>query len=252
MNKVYVPVDEYENRKKKYQKLFDKNKKKLNNISWLRFFVFLTLCFSIYKAAADSLNYGWLTCIIVLLFIFIILIIKYGNIKKEIKLYSDLISINAGSIKRVSGEWNSFPDDGAEFKNYDHRFSFDLDIFGTGSLFQWINVTNTPYGRIKLKEILSNRKVNLVYAVGPVPMMRAVSQLTKVHKIKTLVSLNPIMVDATGMCGACRVNVGGQTKFGCVDGPEFDGHSVDFDQLEKRLKLFSEQEKKAMETIKER
>lgn len=83
---------------------------------------------------------------------------------------------------------------------------------------------------------------DLVYAIGPVPMMKAVANLTKEYKIKTIVSVNPIMVDATGMCGACRCTVAGKTVFGCVDGPDFDGHSIDFDELEKRLKLFAEQE----------
>ncbi|HHT9118577.1 MAG TPA: sulfide/dihydroorotate dehydrogenase-like FAD/NAD-binding protein, partial [Candidatus Hypogeohydataceae bacterium YC38] len=73
----------------------------------------------------------------------------------------------------------------------------------------------------------SGRKIDLVVAVGPVPLMAAVSKLTKPYGIKTIVSLNPIMVDATGMCGACRVTVGGVTRFGCVEGPEFDGHQVD-------------------------
>jgi len=101
-----------------------------------------------------------------------------------------------------------------------------------------------------LKETIGSTKVDLVYAVGPVPMMRKVSELSRPYGIKTLVSLNPVMVDATGMCGSCRVSVGGETKFGCVDGPEFDGHLVDFAQLEKRLNLFSEQEKRAMECFK--
>jgi ferredoxin--NADP+ reductase len=83
---------------------------------------------------------------------------------------------------------------------------------------------------------------DLVYAIGPVPMMKAVSQITKEYSIKTIVSINPIMVDATGMCGACRCTVAGKTVFGCVDGPDFDGHSIDFDELEARLKLFKEQE----------
>lgn len=83
---------------------------------------------------------------------------------------------------------------------------------------------------------------NLVYCIGPVPMMKAVSALTKVYQIKSIVSLNPIMVDATGMCGSCRCTVGGKTVFGCVDGPDFDGHQVDFDELEKRLSLFKNQE----------
>lgn len=84
---------------------------------------------------------------------------------------------------------------------------------------------------------------DLVYAIGPIPMMKAVSDLTRGYNIKTIVSLNPIMVDATGMCGSCRCRVDGKTVFGCVDGPDFDGHKVDFDELSKRLKLFSTQEK---------
>lgn len=83
----------------------------------------------------------------------------------------------------------------------------------------------------------------LVYAIGPVPMMKAVANFTKGYQVKTIVSVNPIMVDATGMCGSCRCTVGGKTKFGCVDGPDFDGHAIDFDELEKRLLLFKEQEK---------
>ena len=83
---------------------------------------------------------------------------------------------------------------------------------------------------------------DLIYAIGPVVMMQAVAKLTKEYKIKTIVSLNPVMVDATGMCGACRCSVAGKTVFGCVDGPDFDGHLVDFDELKKRLYLFKEQE----------
>jgi len=83
---------------------------------------------------------------------------------------------------------------------------------------------------------------DLVYCIGPLPMMKAVSDLTKDYQIKTIVSLNPIMVDATGMCGSCRCTVGAKTVFGCVDGPDFDGHLVDFDELAKRLTLFKKQE----------
>ena len=101
-----------------------------------------------------------------------------------------------------------------------------------------------------LEEVLSTAKAELIYAVGPVAMMRAVCEVSRPKQIKTLVSLNPVMVDATGMCGSCRVEVGGQTKFGCVDGPEFDGHLVDFKQLEIRLNQFIGQEKKAMECLK--
>ncbi len=83
---------------------------------------------------------------------------------------------------------------------------------------------------------------DLVYAVGPVPMMKAVSGVTKEYNIKTIVSLNPIMVDATGMCGSCRCSVNDKTVFGCVDGPDFDAHKVDFEELQARLNLFKEQE----------
>jgi ferredoxin--NADP+ reductase len=88
-------------------------------------------------------------------------------------------------------------------------------------------------------------RIDLVLAVGPVPMMRAVAEVTRPFHIKTMVSLNPIMVDGTGMCGGCRVSVGGETKFACVDGPEFDGHLVDFDLLTKRLRTYVDYEKEA-------
>ncbi len=93
----------------------------------------------------------------------------------------------------------------------------------------------------------AGEKIDRVYAIGPVPMMRVLSDLTRPYGIKTIVSLNPIMVDATGMCGACRVSVGGKTKFTCVDGPEFDGHEVDFTLLSNRLRMYSEQEKQTLE-----
>jgi len=93
-----------------------------------------------------------------------------------------------------------------------------------------------------LKEILDDpaRKPDAVYAVGPVPMMSAVCDLTRAPGVKTIVSLNPIMVDGTGMCGGCRVTVGGETKFACVDGPEFDGHAVDFAELASRQGMYQE------------
>ncbi len=84
------------------------------------------------------------------------------------------------------------------------------------------------------------RAPRLVLAVGPVPMMRAVAELTRPHGIQTLVSLNPIMIDGTGMCGGCRVVVGGESKFACVDGPEFDGHRVDYASLMDRLTTYRE------------
>jgi len=90
-------------------------------------------------------------------------------------------------------------------------------------------------------------KIDRVIAVGPVPMMKAVSNVTRPRGIKTVVSLNPLMLDATGMCGVCRVTVGGAVKFTCVDGPEFDGHQVDFDELAARLDQYKDMEKIALE-----
>jgi len=100
----------------------------------------------------------------------------------------------------------------------------------------------------KLGELLaSGRPIDLVLAIGPVPMMRAVADLTRPRGIRTVVSLNAIMVDGTGMCGGCRVRVGGEIKFACVDGPDFDGHQVDFEDLTTRLKRFATEEKAALE-----
>lgn len=107
-----------------------------------------------------------------------------------------------------------------------------------------------------LKEIIASKtkfdgtsydSIDLVVAIGPVPMMKVISDITKAHNLKTIVSLNPIMLDATGMCGCCRVTVGGKRRFACVDGPEFDGHEVDFDELAKRLQTYLPQEKVSLE-----
>ena len=94
-----------------------------------------------------------------------------------------------------------------------------------------------------LKEILGKEKFDRCIVMGPVVMMKSVSEITKPFGIATVVTLTPIMVDGMGMCGVCRVTVGGKMKFGCVDGPEFDGHSVDFDELIKRQKLFLPEER---------
>lgn len=87
---------------------------------------------------------------------------------------------------------------------------------------------------------------DLVIAIGPMPMMKAVSNLTREYGIKTIVSMNTIMIDGTGMCGGCRLTVGGETKFACVDGPDFDGHLVDFDEAMKRSAVFKDQEQNAV------
>lgn len=96
-----------------------------------------------------------------------------------------------------------------------------------------------------LKELISKDDYDLVIAIGPIPMMKFVSLTTKDKGIKTIVSLNPIMIDGTGMCGGCRVSVGGETKFACVDGPDFDGHLVDFDELMRRNGFYREEEEHA-------
>jgi NAD(P)H-flavin reductase len=95
----------------------------------------------------------------------------------------------------------------------------------------------------KLEALLSKDKYDLVYAVGPIPMMKKTAGISQKSGSKTLVSLNALMVDATGMCGCCRVTVGGQVKFSCIDGPDFDGLLVDWEELEKRNKVYNQQEK---------
>lgn len=98
-----------------------------------------------------------------------------------------------------------------------------------------------------LKKLLDDKVgIGMIMAIGPVPMMRVVANLTKGYDVPTWVSLNPLMVDGTGMCGGCRVSLAGETKFACVDGPDFDGHKVDFDLLTKRLSAYKDQERKSM------
>ncbi|MBQ3864957.1 MAG: sulfide/dihydroorotate dehydrogenase-like FAD/NAD-binding protein [Clostridia bacterium] len=94
-----------------------------------------------------------------------------------------------------------------------------------------------------LRELLEKgEKYDMAVAIGPIPMMKAVCAVTKEFNLKTMVSLNPIMVDGTGMCGGCRVTVGGKTKYACVDGPDFDGHLVDFDEMASRSRMYKEEE----------
>ncbi len=95
------------------------------------------------------------------------------------------------------------------------------------------------------KEILAAGGMDIVYAVGPVPMMRAVANLTRPLGVRTIVSLNPVMIDGTGMCGGCRVSLGNETRFACVDGPEFDGHQVNYEELMDRLSTYREFEQRA-------
>lgn len=96
-----------------------------------------------------------------------------------------------------------------------------------------------------LKDLLDSKPIEykLVYAVGPIPMMKKISEITRPYSIKTVVSLNALMVDGTGMCGCCRVTVAGKTRFSCVDGPEFDAHLVDWEELQKRNRIYEDKEK---------
>ena len=99
-----------------------------------------------------------------------------------------------------------------------------------------------------LERLIDERKnIDLVATVGPTIMMKAVADVTRPHNIRTIASLSPIMVDGTGMCGSCRVKIGGETKFTCVDGPEFNAHSVDFDHLITRLQRYLKEEKLSLE-----
>lgn len=99
-----------------------------------------------------------------------------------------------------------------------------------------------------LADIMKKEKVNYVIAVGPMPMMRAVANLTKPENIKTEASMNPIMIDGTGMCGACRITVGGEVKFACIDGPDFDAHKIDFDEVINRTKIYKDEERRRSES----
>ena len=115
-----------------------------------------------------------------------------------------------------------------------------------------LQTTLRPEGLVTepLKELCEAGKLNRVVAIGPIPMMKFVSKTTQPFGVPTVVSLNPIMVDGTGMCGACRVSVGGATRFVCVDGPDFDGHKVNWDELAARNQIYKESEQLSMEVWK--
>ena len=98
-----------------------------------------------------------------------------------------------------------------------------------------------------LAQIMEKEQIDYVIAVGPMPMMRAVANLTKDKGIKTEASMNPIMIDGTGMCGACRITVGGEVKFACIDGPDFDAHKIDFDEVINRTKIYKDEERRRSE-----
>ena len=105
----------------------------------------------------------------------------------------------------------------------------------------------------KLWQLIQNgTHIELVLAVGPIPMMKAVAEMSRAERIRTVVSLNPIMIDGTGMCGGCRVLIDGKSEFACVDGPEFDAHRVNFDVLVQRNAMYRAAERKSMEEYRER
>jgi len=134
---------------------------------------------------------------------------------------ADLVILEE-EVRLVSDETHVLTDDG----------TYGEKGFVTAKLQQWI---------------ASGRPIDLVLAIGPVPMMRAVAELTRPHGVKTIVSLNSIMVDGTGMCGGCRVAVGKKNRFACVDGPEFDAHEVDFALLAQRNAMYGAAERRALE-----
>ncbi len=118
----------------------------------------------------------------------------------------------------------------------------------------FITTDDGSYGRHglvthALEDLLKERKIDLVVAIGPMPMMRFVAKTTEPFGVKTIVSLDPIMIDGTGMCGGCRVTVGGKTMFTCVDGPDFDAHQVDWDELKARKAFYFDQEQKDKEAV---
>lgn len=96
---------------------------------------------------------------------------------------------------------------------------------------------------ILLQQLSAQKHYDLVIAIGPIPMMKAICDITREHNIKTIVSMNPIMIDGTGMCGGCRITVDGKTRFACIDGPDFDGHKVDFDEAMTRLSIYNKNER---------
>ncbi len=147
-------------------------------------------------------------------------------------------------LKAVSDELHAATDDGSY-----GRKGFTTDILkGLLSLRGGANgadeaISSDEIASVATAGLSRNDKISLVYAVGPIPMMRLVSSITWNFRVKTLASLNALMVDATGMCGSCRVSVNNEVKFSCVDGPEFDGHLVNWEELESRSRIYCDKEK---------
>ena len=125
-----------------------------------------------------------------------------------------------------------------EFKQASSRFFCTTDDGSNG---------NKGFVTEVLKRLIEEGAAyDAVIAIGPLVMMKAVSELTRPYGIHTIVSMNPIMIDGTGMCGGCRLTVGGETKFACVDGPDFDGHQVNFDEAIRRGRMYAAQEKESL------
>ncbi|MCX5657671.1 MAG: sulfide/dihydroorotate dehydrogenase-like FAD/NAD-binding protein [Candidatus Omnitrophica bacterium] len=175
--------------------------------------------------------------------------------KTELKHYGTIVAVGGGvGIAELYPVVKSFKELGNKVYTIIGARSRELLILEkelkTLSDLLYITTDDGTYGEKGfvtdvLRRILEEgHKVDLVYAIGPTLMMKKVSDTTQGFKVNTIVNLNPIMVDGTGMCGSCRVTIGGKARFACVDGPEFDAHQVDFDELFLRQKTFIAQERK--------
>ena len=180
-----------------------------------------------------------------------------GN-QAEIKKYGTVVCIGGGvGIACIYPEVRALKEAGNKVISIIGARTRELLIFekeiGENSDESYVTTDDGSKGHhgfvsdILRKLIDERRHMDLVIAVGPIMMMKVIADMTRPHGIKTVVSLNPIMVDGTGMCGSCRVEVGGETKFTCVDGPEFDAHLVDFDLLISRNKRYLHEERLALE-----
>lgn len=154
--------------------------------------------------------------------------IAYPICKKIKNMGIDVISINGFRSKDLVILEEEFKENSALSMIYTNDGTYGYKGFVTDGL----------------EKILSNEKIDCIYTIGPLVMMKAVSNLSRKYNTKTIASMNPIMIDGTGMCGGCRLSVSGKTKFACVDGPEFDAHEVDFDELIERNKFYHEIEEK--------
>ncbi|HHW46499.1 MAG TPA: sulfide/dihydroorotate dehydrogenase-like FAD/NAD-binding protein [Clostridiales bacterium] len=170
---------------------------------------------------------------------------EFGNPKKAIVVGGGVGCAIAYPQAKALYNMGTHVDIIAGFRNRDLIFFEDEMRKVCNNLY--ITTDDGSYGRKGLvtdvlKELLSVDKYDLVIAIGPIPMMKFVSLVTKEYNVKTIVSLNPIMIDGTGMCGGCRVTVDGKIRFACVEGPDFDGHQVDFDELMLRNRTFVSEE----------